>query len=433
VRYFLRPGDSNEDGEYSSFSTFEQPSYDYQQEEEWVRAVQAKTGDGKTRKKVTKEDMPYRPGSDSGDSEDPADSPDSNPAHDSGLAQTPARRPQAQRRSPTPVQQFIRALSPRPSPAPRTFQSRRKPSSLRTLITNLLHGVVLALRFIVDTTSGVFQSILRPTFRSSRAIAQTTKRDWWKWLCGFFVLSLALRLGKRHVPVDYAIDHRILALERALNHMQTPTIDHEEIRHIATQAVRSQTSSHDHLEQLVRRLIEEERQLRTSKAEIADVAHTGDIQHSVSDVQDMIDAALLRYSKDTLARTDYALFTAGGRVVPSITSDTLVLKPVSALSKWLGGKRDVEGRPPATALHPDTSVGSCWPFQGGQGQLGVLLSRRAVITEITVEHAAKELALDVSTAPKAIEVVSELNDALAKRQWGVIESESNRAKVDNAS
>ncbi len=122
---------------------------------------------------------------------------------------------------------------------------------------------------------------------------------------------------------------------------------------------------------------------------------------------DLIDAALLRYSKDTIARPDYGLFSAGGRVVPSITSDTLVMHSPSTFGRWVLGRKDVEGRSPATALHPDNSVGSCWPFNGDQGQLGVLLNRRVVVTDLTVEHAASEVALDVSTAPKNIEVVSQ--------------------------
>lgn len=134
-------------------------------------------------------------------------------------------------------------------------------------------------------------------------------------------------------------------------------------------------------------------------------------------VQELIDAALTKYSKDTIARPDFALFTAGGRVVPSITSDTLVLRSASRANKLLFGSRDVEGRSPATALHPDNAVGECWPFKGNQGQLGVLLARRVIVTDVTVEHAAKELALDVSTAPKDIEV------------WAVIEGSEHQAKV----
>lgn len=131
--------------------------------------------------------------------------------------------------------------------------------------------------------------------------------------------------------------------------------------------------------------------------------HKGDDITSM--LHELVDAAILKYSKDTLATPDYALFTAGARVVPSITSDTLLLKAAPRLGKWFAGMQDVEGRSPATALHPDNSVGSCWPFEGDRGQLGVLLSRRVVVSDITIEHAAKELSPDIKTAPKQIEVV----------------------------
>lgn len=370
VRFFLRPTEPEE--EYSSFSTFEQPSYDYQQEEEWVRAVQAK-GDGKRRKKVTEEDMPYRPGSDSGS--------------DSDARKTPSPR----KNSPTPVQHIVRAITPRMSPAPRTFQPRRKPSSSRTAVTNILHGIVLALQFVVDLLGNMAKAIVSPLAGGLRRL----RRDWWKWVCGLFALSLALRLGKRRPEID--LDTRIAALERGVN--RNVVVDHgitrDEVRAIVKQIQEESAQpveSRIDVEEVVRRILEDQPVKTTS----------------TDTVQQLIDKSILRYSKDTLGLADYALFTAGGRVVPSITSDTLVLKPASAVAKWLGGARDVEGRSPATALHPDNSVGNCWPFRGSQGQLGVLLSRRAVVTSVTIEHAAQELALDVSTAPRFIEVVSDM-------------------------
>jgi len=121
---------------------------------------------------------------------------------------------------------------------------------------------------------------------------------------------------------------------------------------------------------------------------------------------DLIDAALLRYSKDTIARPDYALFTAGARVIPSITSDTFVLSMPGWLSRTIMGHKPIEGRSPATALHPDISVGNCWPFAGGEGQLGILLNRRVRVEDVTVEHASADVALDTSTAPREVEVVS---------------------------
>ncbi|WWC61061.1 uncharacterized protein I303_103639 [Kwoniella dejecticola CBS 10117] len=153
-----------------------------------------------------------------------------------------------------------------------------------------------------------------------------------------------------------------------------------------------------------------------SKSSVTIKSSKGDDLTSV--FNDLIDIALLKYSKDTIARTDYALFTAGARVIPQLTSDTLVLSTATKLGKLVMGSKDVQGRPPATALHPDISVGSCWPFQGSQGSLGVMLTRRVDVSDITIEHAPKELALDMTTAPKVITIM------------GVVDNEEDKQKLD---
>lgn len=129
-----------------------------------------------------------------------------------------------------------------------------------------------------------------------------------------------------------------------------------------------------------------------------------------SEVQHLIDAALLRYSKDTIAKADYALFSSGASVIPSHTTDTLVVSRVGKFFHLFTGQQDVLGNPPATALTPDNTVGNCWAFKGSNGSLGIQLSRKIVVTHITVEHLAKELALDTSSAPRDIEVWAGLED-----------------------
>ena len=137
----------------------------------------------------------------------------------------------------------------------------------------------------------------------------------------------------------------------------------------------------------------------------------------------LVDSALLRYSKDILARPDYALYTSGGRVIPHLTSRTYEAQPIGTLSKFFGflpGTARMTGRPPATALHPDNSLGSCWPFAGSNGQLGILLSRRVVPSEITLEHASIDVALDgdAQSAPKEFEL------------WGVVEAEEEIVRLE---
>ncbi|WVW83019.1 hypothetical protein I302_105035 [Kwoniella bestiolae CBS 10118] len=144
---------------------------------------------------------------------------------------------------------------------------------------------------------------------------------------------------------------------------------------------------------------------------------------------ELIDTALLRYSKDTIARTDYALFTAGARVIPQLTSDTLILSSASRFGKFVLGSKDVQGRPPATALHPDISVGSCWPFRGSEGSLGVMLTRRVRVSDITLEHAARELALDMTTAPRTVRVMGVLDNEEDRRKWADWWTERNGSET----
>ncbi|BGO90029.1 hypothetical protein NBRC10512_003562 [Rhodotorula toruloides] len=149
---------------------------------------------------------------------------------------------------------------------------------------------------------------------------------------------------------------------------------------------------------------------------------SSDGQNVTAIISSLVDSALLRYSKDVLARPDYALYTAGGRVIRSLTSRTYEPHPVSrsrSVLAWITGTSVPQGRSPVTALHPDRTPGSCWPFAGQHGQIGIQLSRRVVPTDITLEHISPDVALDgdVSSAPKDFEV------------WGIVDGPQNVAKV----
>lgn len=130
----------------------------------------------------------------------------------------------------------------------------------------------------------------------------------------------------------------------------------------------------------------------------------------------LVDSAVSRYSKDTLARPDLALHSAGARVIPSLTSPTFEIRP-SSLRGLLTGNGYAVGRPPVTALHYELHSGHCWPFAGSEGQLGVALAAPAYITDISIDHVAKEIAFDLRSAPREMEL------------WGLVEGRDNIAKV----
>lgn len=134
----------------------------------------------------------------------------------------------------------------------------------------------------------------------------------------------------------------------------------------------------------------------------------------------LVDSAVSMYSKDIVARPDFALHSNGAFTLPLLTSPTYELRPTTLRGQIIGsltGKEYFIGRPPLTALHHETQNGYCWPFHGTEGQLGVSLAVPISITEVTIDHVPKEVALDMRSAPRDMEL------------WGLVEGADNIVKV----
>ncbi|KAG0034170.1 hypothetical protein BGZ81_005875 [Podila clonocystis] len=118
-----------------------------------------------------------------------------------------------------------------------------------------------------------------------------------------------------------------------------------------------------------------------------------------------------RLEDDTLL-PDYALLSAGGRVIHRLTTPTYQRGHSNNIWDRLNIFRKktatttVTGRPPEMALIPDVHAGECWAFGGGQGQIAIRLARPIVVTAVTIEHADPRVILDVGSAPREIEVWS---------------------------
>ncbi|KAL4072775.1 hypothetical protein V8B97DRAFT_1870072 [Scleroderma yunnanense] len=138
-------------------------------------------------------------------------------------------------------------------------------------------------------------------------------------------------------------------------------------------------------------------------------------------ISHLVDSAVARVStQDVISRADFALHSAGARPIPHLTSYTLEMRPTTFRGRvlgWMTGHGREVGRSPITALHQDIHSGLCWPMSGDFGQLGVALASPAFISDFTVDHVAKEVAFDVRTAPRDMEV------------WGLVEGKENLEKV----
>ncbi|CAI2181410.1 6939_t:CDS:2 [Funneliformis geosporum] len=134
------------------------------------------------------------------------------------------------------------------------------------------------------------------------------------------------------------------------------------------------------------------------------------------EIRKAVEEMLYTYSQDKLNKADFALSTGGAKIISPLTTPTYEQWP----SQWYGvalakltGHGITRGKPPVTALQPDTHVGQCWPFAGQKGQLAVLLSRQIYVTAITYDHVSKSIAMGTTSAPKEFEV------------WGFADVDSN--------
>ncbi|KNZ45844.1 hypothetical protein VP01_774g2 [Puccinia sorghi] len=127
-------------------------------------------------------------------------------------------------------------------------------------------------------------------------------------------------------------------------------------------------------------------------------------------VQEMIEEAIERYSQDGIGKRDFALYSGGARVIPQLTSKTYEISVKTWSQKFIGfitgAESVIRGRGPITALSPEVELGKCWPIPGSTGQLAVYLSRKILITEVSIEHVSKSLAYELDSSPREIEVWS---------------------------
>ncbi|KIK99988.1 hypothetical protein PAXRUDRAFT_130938 [Paxillus rubicundulus Ve08.2h10] len=138
-------------------------------------------------------------------------------------------------------------------------------------------------------------------------------------------------------------------------------------------------------------------------------------------ISHLVDTAVARSTtRDIISRADFALHSTGARPIPHLTSRTVEMRPATLRGQvigWMTGHGREMGRSPITALHQDIHSGLCWPMTGDSGQLGVALAFPAYITDITIDHVAREVAFDLRTAPRDMEV------------WGFVEGKENLEKV----
>ena len=98
-----------------------------------------------------------------------------------------------------------------------------------------------------------------------------------------------------------------------------------------------------------------------------------------------LEESLYKLTRDNIAKPDFALRYIGAEVNLDLTTKV----PETPVEHG-----------PVRALDDNTGVGRCWHIPQSHGQLGIKLAGQIFISEITVDHAAKELISSVTSAPR---------------------------------
>lgn len=241
-----------------------------------------------------------------------------------------------------------------------------------------------------------------PTTQPGQAFAKTP--SWHDFL--------AENEGKLRAWAEGAMDRKILDIGFVNRSTFLSTLNDELRAMRTTLSVEASTREQSTMAKVNKKL-DDIRDYHVAGTTAQPVIASGDSDANIKPVlQRLIDDSLLKYSKDTLARPDFALASGGAQIVHQQTSKSMELVRENKAWSWLTGRRSfglvTTGRMPEIMLHPSSQPGMCWPFEGSRGEVGILLSREVRVTDITLEHAARELvsAKSLGSAPKDIEVVS---------------------------
>mmetsp|Transcript_2232 Transcript_2232/g.4079 ORF Transcript_2232/g.4079 Transcript_2232/m.4079 type:complete len:576 (+) Transcript_2232:38-1765(+) len=130
------------------------------------------------------------------------------------------------------------------------------------------------------------------------------------------------------------------------------------------------------------------------------------------EIDELINRHLEKFSADRTGLVDYALRSAGGKVLASSPTRGGKVKTKN-IFQYLRLPSKVLNQPPELALTPGISLGRCWAMDGGSGWILIKLLKPIVPTKISLEHASRDVVVDVESMPKSFEVYGTNSTAVA--------------------
>ncbi|KAK9722132.1 Sad1 / UNC-like C-terminal [Popillia japonica] len=118
-------------------------------------------------------------------------------------------------------------------------------------------------------------------------------------------------------------------------------------------------------------------------------------------IEQRIEEALSKYDADKLGMIDYALESAGGKIIS--TPDTA---PYPASISWdFGYFRLFSPSPASQIIQAGTLPGQCFAFHGSTGKIRIRLAEKIQITSVTLEHSPFRLLSDFTSCPKTFAIL----------------------------
>lgn len=141
----------------------------------------------------------------------------------------------------------------------------------------------------------------------------------------------------------------------------------------------------------------------------------------------LIKQSIQRYISHTIAKVDFADPASGAKVISQLTSKSYDWKKGLTLPDFyfhkfldiLGFGRMKVNRP-TTAFSSDVRLGSCWPFNGAQGQIGIDLGRSVILSDVGLVHVRADQSPNPASAPRTLSV------------YAFVEDSTMREKLDHA-
>ena len=125
------------------------------------------------------------------------------------------------------------------------------------------------------------------------------------------------------------------------------------------------------------------------------------------EVADEVRAQMELFRADRTGLVDYAMFSGGGKVVGHSALASAVAKGDGPLTNALKGLRGgVHPRADEWVISASSeAAGECLALEGTRGWVDLRLREAIVVKAVTVEHVHRDVAYDITSAPKSVKIL----------------------------